>query len=147
VPPPSLLVLYEGRLHYQRSLVRTWAPCYAVLTSDRFIHAFSPHASPDAPDGAQHSSRVRSAQLLFSVRCARGCEPTDVTSSAAAAALLGGSKPEEKLGYFAVPTRVDGLLGKVGLSSGKVSSITFRATGQNVLSGWMEALRSASQCQ
>ena len=54
------------------------------------------------------------------MRCARGCEPTDVTSSAAAAALLGGSKPEEKLGYFAVPTRVDGLLGKVGLSSGKV---------------------------
>ena len=42
-PPPqtSLLVLHEGALQYQRSLVRTWAPCYAVLTSDRFIHCFA----------------------------------------------------------------------------------------------------------
>ncbi|KAL1527392.1 hypothetical protein AB1Y20_016060 [Prymnesium parvum] len=137
-PPASLLVIFEGPVQYQRSIVRTWANAYAVLTGDRFIHCFS------CPSEGQHSSRVRSGQLLFSVRCARGGEPRDVSSKLRSGAIMGAGTEQQSY-FFEVPTRVDGLLGKVGLSSGKASSTTFRTLGASALAAWLEAVRQASQ--
>jgi len=56
-----------------------------------------------------------------------------------------GAGTEQQSYFFEVPTRVDGLLGKVGLSSGKVSSTTFRTLGASALAAWLEAVRQASQ--
>jgi len=129
-PPLSLLVAHEGRLQYQRSIVRTWATCYAVLTSDRFMHCFS------LADEPPHSSRVRSSQLLFSVRCARGAEPLDASSTLAALS----SRDAEWKHSFEVTTRVDGILSKTGLSSGR-GTMTFRTPTIEDLQGWLEAVR------
>ena len=126
-PPPSRLVAHEGRLLSQRSITRKWAPCYAVVTADRWLHAFSAPVDDDADAGgaAPPSSSLEDRNLLFSVRCA-----DDAAATASAAQPLG----------FVVPTVVAaGLLGKVGLASDR-STLTLRAPSEAELAAWLEAL-------
>lgn len=124
--PPSLLVLYEGRLTYQRSLLRTWVGAYAVLTRDLFLHCFN-----CAPADEPHSSRLRADQLLFSVRCAAG------KSHAVAG--------DEQQHGFEVLTHPSGggLLGKVGLGTAG-TPMFFRAESTEALAGWLAALMSSA---
>jgi hypothetical protein len=127
-PPPSRLVAHEGRLLSQRSITRKWAPCYAVVTADRWLHAFSAPVDDDADaagGAAPPSSSLEDRNLLFSVRCA-----DDAAATASATQPLG----------FVVPTVVAaGLLGKVGLASDR-STLTLRAPSEAELAAWLEAL-------
>ena len=117
--PPSLLLLYEGRITYQRSLLRTWVGAYAVLTRDLFLHCFAPADDP-------HSSRLRADQLLFSVRCAAGKRR----------AVEGD---EQQHGFEVLTYSNSGLLGKVGLGAAG-TPLLLRAESAGALAGWLAAL-------
>ena len=124
--PPSLLVMCEGRLTHQRSLLRTWVGAYAVLTRDLFLHCFN-----CAPADEPHSSRLRADQLLFSVRCAAG-----------KGHAVAGDEQQHGFEVLTHPSG-GGLLGKVGLGTAG-TPMFFRAESAEALLGWLAALMSSA---
>jgi len=118
---PSLLVVHEGLLAYQRAVIRTWVSCYCVLTTDRFMHCFNA--------AAEHSSLLRSDQLLFSIRL-------DAHASTA-------RKSESDFTVTAAPK---GILGKVGLGGGGAVT-TFRAASAAHASEWERCLLSTGPAE
>ena len=112
--------MHEGRLSYQRSMLRTWVSVYAVLTHDLFLHCFS-----CAPADEPHSATLRAEQRLFSVRCAAG------------SSTLGSS---EHHAFEVTTSSASGLLGKVGLSAAS-SQLQLRAETAEALNAWIQGLR------
>jgi len=118
-PAASPLVLYEGALLYQRAVIRTWASCYAVLTSDLHIHCFS---ATQATGEARRSDQLRPEQLLHTCQCA-----------ASPALLKHSDEAELSFEVFSVGR---GLLSFA--SSG--ASETFRCADADAFHGWLAAL-------
>ena len=112
--------MHEGRLSYQRAMLRTWVSVYAVLTRDLFLHCFS-----CAPADEPHSATLRAEQRLFSVRCAAGT------------CTLGSS---EHHAFEVTTSSASGLLGKVGLSAAS-SQLQLRAESAEALDAWIQGLR------
>ena len=114
-PPPkaSTLAVLEGPLAYHRTLLRTWAHCHCVLTTDLFLHAFA-DAEPDKP-----------RQLLFSMR---------IDERAPLAA------PDDTR-VFELSALDEGLLGKVGLRAASSKTTHFRAPSPLEASTWRDQVR------
>lgn len=119
-PPASLLIVYEGRLTYQRTLLRTWVGCYGVLTRDLFLHCFS-YKEGEEPVS---STTLRAEQLLFSVRCA------------ASRPSLGSA---EQHAFEVLTSSASGLLGKVGIGTAS-TPLHLRAESAEALAGWVKGL-------
>lgn len=114
-PPPkaSTLAVLEGPLAYHRTLLRTWAHCHCVLTTDLFLHAFA-DAEPSKP-----------RQLLFSMR---------IDERAPLAA------PDDTR-VFELSALDEGLLGKVGLRAASSKTTHFRAPSPLEASTWRDQVR------
>ena len=115
----SPLVLHEGELSYQRSVLRTWVQSFVVLTADGYIHVFS------APS-AKTSIDLVADQLLFSLHLAADPSPSMKLDAGEAA--------------FEVFTIAAGFLDKVGLRGAAVNSTTFRAPDSIAAAAWMRAV-------